>query len=133
MKEQSPYDIRQLLADSLCEQPGSYIMEQIFARFPHKKDLIDATEQELVMIKGIGRTKARQIVAALSLARTLMVSSAALPDKIRSPEIIQTFRFSPAHVRQHPSRRRRRSEIHFGGAGPFRYRDNEPDLYPYFR
>lgn len=78
-------DFKRLLADSLCEKPGSYIMEQLFTHFPRTEDLIDATEQELASsIKGIGRTKARQIVAALSLAQTLATASPPT-DKIGSP------------------------------------------------
>ncbi len=85
MSEQIPYEFRRLLADSLCEKPGSYIMEQLFSVFPRTEDLIEATEQELAAsIKGIGHIKARQIVAALSLARSLTASP--LPsDKIVSP------------------------------------------------
>ncbi|MNW40141.1 hypothetical protein D3C74_172470 [compost metagenome] len=85
MSEQIPFEFRRLLAESLCEKPGSYIMEQLFSVFPRTEDLIDATEQELAAsIKGVGHTKARQIVAALSLARSLTPPS--LPtDKISSP------------------------------------------------
>lgn len=68
-------EIKSLLANSLREKPGSYIIEEIFTRFPTTDELIEVTEQELTSIKGIGQMKARQILAALKLAQTLTISN----------------------------------------------------------
>jgi hypothetical protein len=73
--------LKNLLADTLREKPCGYVIEEIFARFPSVPELLDATEQELSIIKGIGKVKARQIVSAMLLAKTLTIipaSSAAL-------------------------------------------------------
>lgn len=85
MNEYIPYEFKSLLADSLCEKQGSYIIEELLQRFPTTTEFIDVTEQELVKIKGIGMGKARQITAMLKLARALCT-----PEKerytIRSPK-----------------------------------------------
>lgn len=78
------YNFKLLLANSLREKPDSYVMEQLFSLFPRAEDLIDATEQELTSIKGIGQTKAQQILAALKLAQAL-TESAPPSYKISSP------------------------------------------------
>lgn len=61
-----------LLADCMCEQRDSYIIEELFNKFPVVNELMDATEQELVQIKGVGKGKARQIVAMLKLAGAMI-------------------------------------------------------------
>lgn len=78
-------ELKHLLANSIREKPGSYIIEEIFIRFPTTEELIEATEQELTSIKGIGQMKAIQILAALKLAQTLSISN---PPSfiIRTPE-----------------------------------------------
>lgn len=79
------FELKSLLANSIREKPGSYIIEEIFIRFPTTEELIEATEQELTSIKGIGQMKAIQILAALKLAQTLSISN---PPSyfIRTPE-----------------------------------------------
>lgn len=83
--DNAQFEIKSLLANSLREKPGSYIIEQIFTKFPTIEELIDVTEQELTSIKGIGQMKAQQILAALKLAQTLTVP-APPTYKIRTPE-----------------------------------------------
>ncbi|WP_168118520.1 DNA repair protein RadC [Paenibacillus sp. HB172176] len=78
-------EIKSLLTSSLREKTGSYIIEEILSRFPTTEDLIDVTEQELVTIKGIGQTKAQQIVSALKLAR-ILIAPAPPNYKIKKPE-----------------------------------------------
>ncbi|WP_080831883.1 RadC family protein [Cohnella massiliensis] len=80
----SQLELKLLLADSLREKPDGYIINQIFNRFRTIEELIDVTEQELLSIRGIGHMKARQIVAALKLARTLTASKPPT-NKISSP------------------------------------------------
>jgi DNA repair protein RadC len=78
-------NIKTLLAQSLREKAGSYIIEALFSRFPTPADLVDATEQELTSIKGIGKIKALQIISTLKLANTLTATSIPV-HKIKSPE-----------------------------------------------
>ena len=68
-------ELKSLLTDSLREKPGSYIIEEIFTIFPTTKELLQATVEELVSIKGIGTAKARQIISALRSAHTLSIPS----------------------------------------------------------
>lgn len=78
--------IKLLFTEALAEKQGSYVIDEIFYRFPSLAELMNVTERELTAIKGIGRIKARQILAALQLARKL---NAPVPDKpyiIRSPK-----------------------------------------------
>lgn len=77
--------LKNLLADTLCEKSSSYIIEEIFYRFPSLRELFDASELELLTIKGIGKVKARQIISALKLARVLNVP-ADKPYVISSPQ-----------------------------------------------
>lgn len=64
-------NLKALLADALCEKPEGYVMKQLFNRYTTLSELFDVTEHELLTIKGIGKSKARQIVSALQLARIL--------------------------------------------------------------
>ncbi|QNK57443.1 DNA repair protein RadC [Paenibacillus sp. PAMC21692] len=77
--------IRTLFADALAEKAESYIISEIFTRFPTVIDLMNVTEQELVAIKGIGRVRARQIISTLQLAQKLNVPVVDQQYIIRSP------------------------------------------------
>jgi len=74
-----------LLAITLKEKEDGYVVSELFSRFVTIQELLEVTEDELLMIKGIGRSKARQIVAALKLAR-LNPTTAQERFAIRSPE-----------------------------------------------
>ncbi|MBV7505647.1 DNA repair protein RadC [Bacillus sp. sid0103] len=74
-----------LLAITIREKNDSYIVSEIFNRFPSIQELLDVTEEELLSIKGVGKVKAQQIIAALKLAR-LNPSTAEERFAIRSPE-----------------------------------------------
>ena len=74
-----------LLATTIREKDDSYIVSEIFSRFPSIQELLDVTEEELLAIKGVGHKKAQQIIAALKLAR-LNPSTAEERFGIRSPE-----------------------------------------------
>jgi DNA repair protein RadC len=74
-----------LFATTIREKDDSYIVSEIFSRFPSIQELLDVTEEELLAIKGIGKVKAQQIIAALKLAR-LNPSAAEERFAIRSPE-----------------------------------------------
>lgn len=58
-----------LLATTIHEKEDSYVVNEIFSRFPSVQELLEVTEEELRSIKGIGKVKAQQIIAALKLAR----------------------------------------------------------------
>lgn len=77
--------LKSLLAETLCEKSTSYVIEEIFSRFPSIAELLDVTEQELISIKGIGRVKARQITSALKLVRFTAIPNDQ-PTVIRSPQ-----------------------------------------------
>jgi DNA repair protein RadC len=79
------YTFKMLLATTISEKDDSYIVSEIFSRFPTIQELLDVTEEELLLIKGIGKVKAQQIIAALMLAR-LNPSTAEERFAIRSPE-----------------------------------------------
>ncbi|MNW47182.1 hypothetical protein D3C74_245050 [compost metagenome] len=78
--------IKSLLGDTLAERPGSYIVNELFDRFPTVQELMNVTEFELLSIKGIGKVKARQITAALQLARRLGRPADTIPQTIRRPQ-----------------------------------------------
>lgn len=79
-----PEDLKSLLAYSLREKPGSYIVEEILQRFPTFSELVDITEQELLSIEGIGKARARQIVATLKLSQIISAPTPSIKT-IRSP------------------------------------------------
>lgn len=60
---------KSLLATTIREKEDSYVVNEIFNRFPSIQDLLEVTEEELLLIKGIGKVKSKQIIAALQLAR----------------------------------------------------------------
>ena len=78
--------IKSLLGDTLAERPGSYIVDELFDRFPTVQELMNVTEFEMLSIKGIGKVKARQITAALQLARRLFRPADTIPQIIRRPQ-----------------------------------------------
>jgi DNA repair protein RadC len=85
MKTFDKLTFKQLLSTTIREKDDSYIVSEIFTRFPSIQELLDVTEEELLMIKGIGKVKAQQIVAALRLTR-LNPSTAEERFTIRSPQ-----------------------------------------------
>ena len=65
------YTFKQLLATTLREKEDGYVFNEIFNRYPSIQELLEITEEELLQIKGIGKVKAQQIIAALKLTRML--------------------------------------------------------------
>lgn len=78
-------ELKKLISESLRERQDSYVIQELFQQFPTTTELMDASEQQLVSIKGIGFGKARQITAMLKLAKTLTIPSHD-PHIIRSPK-----------------------------------------------
>ncbi|WP_042375644.1 RadC family protein [Neobacillus jeddahensis] len=79
------FTFKLLLATTIHEKEDGYIVSEIFSRFPSIQEVLDVTEEELLVIKGIGKVKAQQIIAALKLAR-LNPSTTEQRFAIRSPE-----------------------------------------------
>ncbi|MED4353964.1 DNA repair protein RadC [Schinkia azotoformans] len=79
-----------LLATTMREKEDGYVVSEIFNRYPSIQELLEVTEEELLSIKGIGKVKAKQIVAALKLAR---MQPNPVEDRftIRSPKDAYTF------------------------------------------
>lgn len=71
MNEYMKSELKSLLSDSMRERQGSYLIEDLLSRFPTVSELVEATEQELIQVKGIGLGKARQLTALLRLAKAL--------------------------------------------------------------
>lgn len=76
-------DLKKLISESLRERQDSYIMQELFQQFPTTIELMEASEQQLVTIKGIGLVKAKQITAMLKLAKALTIPA-------NDPRIIQS-------------------------------------------
>lgn len=77
--------IKGMLIVALAEKPNSYIVEEILNRFTTFSELLNATEPELIEIKGIGKVKAAQVVATMKLAQRLSGPSHGQPYTIRKP------------------------------------------------
>lgn len=60
---------KSLFATSIREDENSYVVNEIFTKYDALTDLLSVTEEELLSIKGIGKVKAKQIVAALQLTK----------------------------------------------------------------
>jgi DNA repair protein RadC len=73
MNTQYNENLKSLLSQSLRERQDSYTIQLLFEQFPTTSELLDATEQQLSEIKGIGISKARQVAAMLKLAKALTV------------------------------------------------------------
>jgi DNA repair protein RadC len=76
---------KSLLATTIREKEDSYVVKEIFNRFPSIQNLLEVTEEEILSIKGTGKVKAKQIIAALQLAR---MNPAPIENRftIRSPQ-----------------------------------------------
>ncbi len=90
---------KSLIATTLREKEDGYILSEIFTRYPSIQELLDVTEEELLNIKGIGKTKAQQIIAALQLARMNPVTTEER-FRIRSPQDAYDFLKDMQHLQQ---------------------------------
>ncbi|MBA9085971.1 DNA repair protein RadC [Fontibacillus solani] len=78
--------IKSLLGEALAEKPGSYIVDELFDRFPTVQELMNVTEFELLSIKGVGKVRAKQVIATMQLARRLGRPAVNTPQIIRRPQ-----------------------------------------------
>lgn len=72
-----------VLAQLINLKPEGKIIQDLMTRFPTLPDLLDATEEELRDISGIGVVKARQIISSLDMARSIC-SQASRPSVVRN-------------------------------------------------
>ncbi|MFB6466465.1 DNA repair protein RadC [Cytobacillus sp. Hz8] len=88
-----------LLATSIREKEDGYVVSEIFSRFPSIQELLEVTEEELLQINGIGKVKAKQIIAALKLAR---MNPTPVENRftIRSPEDAYNYLKDMAYLTQ---------------------------------
>lgn len=88
-----------LLATSIHEKEDGYVVNEIFSRFPSIQELLEVTEEELLQINGIGKVKAKQIIAALKLAR---MNPTPVENRftIRSPEDAYNYLKDMAYLTQ---------------------------------
>ena len=75
MNQYPKEELKRLISESLREKQDSYVIQELFQQFPTTTELLDVSEQQLITIKGIGSSKARQITAMLQLAKSLPVPS----------------------------------------------------------
>ncbi|GEL78682.1 RadC family protein [Tenuibacillus multivorans] len=68
-KSMDKMTFKHLLATTTREKEDSYVVNELFTRYPSIQELLDVTEEELLQMNGIGKVKAQQIIAALQLAR----------------------------------------------------------------
>ena len=94
----SMYAIRTALAESLSVKEDSTIMNELFTRYISTQELLNACPDELTSIKGVTPKKAKQITAALTLARTINAPKAE-GYKISCPaDAFQLVRHEVAHL-----------------------------------
>ncbi|WP_134686493.1 RadC family protein [Brevibacillus migulae] len=81
-----------IFAQVLSEKPDSLTINTLLTRFPTLHDLLDATEEELQSVHGIGTVKAQQIISALDLARCIST-------KMSRPSIVRSARDIFEHLK----------------------------------
>jgi DNA repair protein RadC len=100
MNEYKHSELKSLLTDLMCERQGSYMIEELFQHFPTVSELAEASEQQLVQVKGIGVGKARQLLAMLKLAKAL-TAPVQDPYIIRNPQdVFNLLEHELRHLKQ---------------------------------
>ncbi len=77
--------MRGLLAECLKEDSEGYIVSVLLSKFPTIPDLINAEEEELREIKGIGPAKARQFKAMIDFIKMVSTPDIKKRDIIHNP------------------------------------------------
>ncbi|WP_094607200.1 hypothetical protein SPSIL_057920 [Sporomusa silvacetica DSM 10669] len=57
--------LKTILADCLRETSNGYTVDALLKEFPTMQELMNATEEEMMLVKGIGTVKAKQLSAIL--------------------------------------------------------------------
>lgn len=93
--------MRELLANCLREEANGYVVSSLVNEFPTLPDLINAEEQELRNIKGIGAVKAKQLRAILDFVRAAHMPVTDKRVIIRSPsDVYETMKANLEFLQQ---------------------------------
>ncbi len=68
------HTLQRILAECLRESTDSYTIQALLREFPTMQALMNATEPDMLQIKGIGRAKARQLSAILNFVRFVQMN-----------------------------------------------------------
>jgi len=79
-------NMRELLAGCLRESANGYVVDALIEIYPNISDLMNAHEDEICSIKGIGAVKAKQLKAILEFARKVHSPDRNKRIVIRSPK-----------------------------------------------
>jgi DNA repair protein RadC len=78
---------RELVGILMAEKKGEFISEKLMKEFVNLSDLLaNSIEEELMKIKGVGSSRAKQIKVCYELARRLQMNKAANIQIVKSPQ-----------------------------------------------
>ena len=83
--------MKNLLADCLREEANGYLVTELVNSFPTVQDLMNASEDELKLIRGIGAVKARQLTAILEFVKKVNAPATDKRVIIRSPQDVYSL------------------------------------------
>jgi DNA repair protein RadC len=78
--------LRELLADCLRESANGYVVDALMEAYPNITELMNASEDEMGLLKGIGVVKSKQLKAILEFVRTVHAPDMNQRVIIRSPK-----------------------------------------------
>jgi DNA repair protein RadC len=84
-------NMRDLLSRCLRENANGYVVQSLVAEFPTMQDLMNASEEEIRLLRGIGVIKAKQLYAISQFVKSV---NSPVTDKrvtIRSPRDVYDF------------------------------------------
>lgn len=91
--------MRELFSNCLREDVDGYVVSALVNEFPTIQDLMNASEDELKLIKGIGAVKARQLTAILEFVKKVNAPPSDKRVIIRSPkDVYDMMRSSMEHL-----------------------------------
>ncbi len=79
-------NMRELLAGCLRESAHGYVVDALIENYPSVSELMNAREDEISIIKGIGVVKAKQLKSILEFVRKVNTPDASKRIIIRSPK-----------------------------------------------
>lgn len=84
-------NMRELLSKCLREDANGYVVQSLVTEFPTIQDLMNASEEEIRLLRGVGVVKAKQLHAILQFVRS--VNSPVIDKRItiRSPRDVYDF------------------------------------------
>jgi len=79
-------DMRELLAGCLRESVNGYVVDALIEAYPNISELMNASEDEIRLIKGIGAVKAKQLQAILLFVKKVNMPEGHRRIIIRTPK-----------------------------------------------